>query len=60
MATVGEVDEFFANACYQADLLLGEPAGCRHFLNWFDDEEREDVVPQLLKEVERELAVRAS
>jgi hypothetical protein len=30
---VGELEEWFAEACWAADQRLGEPAGCRHFLN---------------------------
>ena len=40
LETVGEVEEFFARACFEADQRLGEPAACRWFLNWFDDTPR--------------------
>jgi hypothetical protein len=42
-ATVGQVEEFFAHACFAADQLIGEPAECRHFLHWFDDTPREEM-----------------
>lgn len=51
LTTVGQVEEAFANACYQADCALGEPTGCRRFLNRFDDEPRERFFPKLLEEV---------
>jgi len=42
-ATVAEVEDCFAALCFEADKRIGEPAACRHFLNWFDDGEREQV-----------------
>lgn len=36
LTTVGEVEEYFALACFRAGEILGEPAACRHFLNWYD------------------------
>ena len=59
-ATVGQVEEFFAKACYQADQRLGEPAACRWFLNWFDNTPRAEMRRELLAEVELALAVRAT
>jgi hypothetical protein len=56
--TVGEVEEYFAKCCFEADQRLGEPAGCRWFLNWFDDTPRGEMIRDLLSEVERELAGR--
>ena len=58
LETVGEVEEYFARQCSDADRRLGEPAACRHFLNWFDDASREEMRQQLLAEVERALAER--
>ena len=58
VATVGEVGEFFARVCFQADQRLGEPAACRWFLNWFDDTPRDQMRQELLAEVERALAER--
>src|SRR5437660_4003681 len=58
LETVGEVEEFFARACYEADQKLGEPAACRYFLNWFDDSPRDQMRAELLAEVERVLAER--
>lgn len=52
MRSVEEVEYAFAAMCYQCDVLLGEPAGCRNFLNEFDDSLREQFFPQLLEEVE--------
>jgi len=53
--TVGEVEEHFAQACFEADRRLGEPAACRWFLNWFDDAPRAEMRRELLVEVELEL-----
>ncbi|HLJ92435.1 MAG TPA: hypothetical protein VKU02_04505 [Gemmataceae bacterium] len=58
LATVGEVEEFFANVCFEADQRLGEPAACRWFLNWFDETPREEMRQQLLPEINRSLAHR--
>ncbi len=52
LTTVGEVEEFFARCCFEADERLGEPAACRWFLNWFDDTPREEMRRALLAEVE--------
>ena len=43
LETVGEVEEFFARVCFEADQRLGEPAACRWFLNWFDDTPRDEM-----------------
>jgi hypothetical protein len=58
LETVGQVEEFFARACCEADLRLGEPAACRWFLNWFDDTPRDEMRRQLLAEVELALKAR--
>jgi hypothetical protein len=56
--SVGGVEEFFANACFEADQRLGDPAACRWFLNWFDDTPRDQMRQLLLKEVEHTLRQR--
>lgn len=53
--TVAEVEEFFARACFEADIRLDEPAACRWFLNWFDDTPRREMRSQLLPEVRRSI-----
>ncbi len=58
LETVGQVEEYFAKCCFEADQRLGEPAACRHFLNWFDDTPREQMRIALLHEVEKTLATR--
>ena len=58
LETVGEVEEFFARMCFEIDQRLGEPAGCRWFLNWFDVTPRDQMRPKLLAEVNRSLALR--
>src|SRR5437899_12916665 len=40
LETAGEVEEFFARACFEADPRIGVPAACRYFLSWFDDTPR--------------------
>lgn len=51
LETVGEVEHFFAEACFKADQLLGEPAACRWLLNWFDDTPRQQMRHELLAEI---------
>ena len=58
LETVAEVEEFFAKMCFEIDRNLGEPAGCRWFLNWFDETPRDEMREQLLAEVNRALALR--
>lgn len=43
-ATVGQVEEKFAEWCFEADKILGEPGACRWFLNYFDDTPRDDCL----------------
>jgi hypothetical protein len=58
--TVAEVEEFFARMCAEIDLRLGEPAGCRWFLNWFDETPRDEMRRELLAEVNLALEGRVS
>jgi hypothetical protein len=58
LETVAEVEEFFACMCFEIDQRLGEPAGCRWFLNWFDETPRDEMRRLLLAEVNRSLALR--
>jgi hypothetical protein len=60
LETVWEVEEFFARMCFEIDQRLGEPAGCRWFLNWHDETPRDEMRRELLAEVERELAGRVA
>lgn len=60
LQTVGEVEEFFARCCFEADKRLGESAACRWFLNWFDDTPRDEMRSELLGEVERAIEERAA
>lgn len=53
--TVGQLEEHFSRACFEADCRLGEAAGCRWFLNWHDEVPREVMRRELLPEVQREL-----
>ena len=54
--TVGALEGYFDELCTSADLAVGEPAACRHFLDWFDGTPRTAMRRQLLAEVERTLA----
>ena len=58
LETVAEVEAFFARLCFEAEQVLGEPAACRWFLNWFDETPRDEMRALLLAEVERTLAQR--
>jgi hypothetical protein len=58
LGTVGEAEEFFARICFEIDQRLGEPAGCRWFLNWFDETPRKEMLREFLPELDRELARR--
>jgi hypothetical protein len=58
LETVGQVEEFFAHVCFEADQLLGEPAASRWFLNWFDETPRDTMREQLTAEIARVLAQR--
>lgn len=58
LETVAEVEEFFARMCFEIDQVMGEPAACRWFLNWFDDTPRDEMRRELLIEVQRSLAQR--
>jgi hypothetical protein len=59
LETVGDVEEYFARCCFEADQRLGEAAACRWFLNWFDDTPRDEMRKELLGEVERAIDERA-
>jgi hypothetical protein len=58
LRTVGQVEEWFAHVCFEADKSLGEPAVCRWLLNWFDDTPRMAMRGALVAEIEAELARR--
>ena len=59
VATVGEVEETIARACFEADCRLGEPTACRWFLNWYDEAPRDVLRREMVAEVGRELAMRS-
>ncbi len=58
LQTVGEVEEFFAHLCHECDMRLHEPAGCRWFLNYFDETPRPEMLRQLLPEIDLVLNAR--
>ncbi len=49
--TVGALSSYFEAVCSAVDGDLGEPAACRHFLDWFDATPRETMRRRLLDEV---------
>ncbi len=55
LTTVAEVEEFFARTCYEVDQRLGEPAGVRWLLNWYDDTHRDTMRKELIYEVRKSL-----
>jgi hypothetical protein len=56
--TVVRADEYFANTCFAVDQRLDEPAGCRHFLNWYDETPRDQMRRELLPEVQWAIALK--
>lgn len=60
LTTVGQVEEYFADRCNEADRRLGMPAACRHFNHFFDDTPRDIMRAELLAEVEYELGARGA
>lgn len=58
LTTVGDCEEAFTRICYEVNRLLGEPAGCRHFLNWWDETPREEAFRLMLDEVSITLDMR--
>lgn len=55
--TVGDVEEDFAMVCFEADQILGLPAACREFINWWDDGNYEQVRRELKAELKLILGV---
>lgn len=58
LKTTLEVNDYFRDACANADKLLNEPASCRYFTNWWDETDRETARLALLEEVTLELSRR--
>lgn len=58
LATVGQVEAYWANVCKEADALLGEPAACRWAINYWDETPRAEALRELFFECERALAER--
>lgn len=58
LTTVGEIEEFFARTCFEIDQKVGEPAGCRWLLNWYDETPREEMRVKLLVELDLALSKR--
>jgi hypothetical protein len=49
--SVGPLEQRFAEACFRASQLCGEPGAIRYFLNWTDETPREEMRKALLVEV---------
>ncbi len=60
LKTVGEIEQYFTSLVARIDKALGEPAGVRWLLNWYDETPREEVFGHLLAAVCEELKVRAA
>jgi hypothetical protein len=56
--SVADVESYFARVCFETDKRLGEPAACRHFLNFWDETPRDVVFAQMLPEVKRAIALK--
>lgn len=50
--SVENVLHWFGRVCYAADKHLGEPAGVRHFLKWFDETPRLEMLGELAAELQ--------
>jgi hypothetical protein len=60
LESVAEVEDYFAQRCFEADQVLGEPAACRWFLNWFDETPRDEMRRLLLGELHYTLTQRVA
>jgi hypothetical protein len=56
LASVREVDLYFAGLCHEADRALGAPGACLAFVAWYDAAPRAEMRRLLLEEVDRALA----
>ncbi len=59
LKTVEEVEGYFARMCFEIDQKMGEPAGVRWLLNFWDEEQREFAFCAILAAVCEELKGRA-
>ncbi len=58
-ATVGQVENVFANLCFMCNASLpSEPNACRFFLNWVDVTPRPEMRASLVEAIEHVLAQR--
>lgn len=60
LETVGEIEEYFARMCFEIDQRVGEPAGCRFFLNFWDETPREELRRLMTPEVKLALNERTA
>lgn len=50
-ATVRDIINQFSDVCDSASWRLGEQSACRYFLNWWDENNKQLVVTELLAEI---------
>jgi hypothetical protein len=60
MKSALEVEDHFARMCFRIDEAMGEPAGVRYLLNWYDETPRAEAFCLLLAEVALEIDGRAA
>jgi hypothetical protein len=60
LETVADVEEAFAQMAFRCDEMIGIPAGCRFFMNPYDDWTREEMRLNLLPEIDRAIAALAA
>ena len=60
LATVAEVEEYFARVCGRATEFTGDPEAAKHFVCWWDNTDRDEARRALLAEVEGALVRRGA
>jgi hypothetical protein len=58
LRTVGQVHDAYVRICHRVDQLMHDPDASQYFVAWYDNQPRDVVRGELLREVERELLVR--
>lgn len=49
LTTVGEVEDYFAHICHLVDVRMGEASIVRHLLNFYDQNDLDEVCDRLLQ-----------
>jgi hypothetical protein len=57
---VSELEMLFAQACWDASALLGDPSASRHLLNWIDATDRAEIRRELIPELRLAINNRAA